>query len=112
LRCLSPRPATVTGVDHDAAMLARRRPLAGLPGEDIPGARQPEPHRGRPPEIDLGARFWAGRARAQLLFLMATYEPVAAVQLARHRRPGGLAVVDVWLPSADELSAYDARARE
>ena len=29
--------------------------------------------------------------------------------MARHLRPGGIAVVDVWLPSADELARYDGR---
>ena len=62
-------------------------------------------------EVELGARFGLAFLALNSLFLMATYErQVAAVQaLARHLRPGGLAVVDVWLPSADELSAYDAR---
>jgi SAM-dependent methyltransferase len=29
--------------------------------------------------------------------------------MARHLVPGGLAVVDVWLPSAEELARYDGR---
>ena len=62
-------------------------------------------------EVDLGARFGLAFLALNSLFLMGTYErQVAAVRaLARHLRPGGLALVDVWLPSADELSAYDAR---
>ncbi len=34
----------------------------------------------------------------------------AALQtLARHLAPGGLAVVDAWLPDADDLGRYDGR---
>jgi SAM-dependent methyltransferase len=103
----------VTGVDHDAAMLAR----AAARWQ----ARPTKPSRNGPGSLDLveadllgvelGARFGLAFLALNSLFLMATYErQVAAVQaLARHLRPGGLAVVDVWLPSADELSAYDAR---
>jgi hypothetical protein len=36
-------------------------------------------------------------------------QQAALESMARHLEPGGLAVVDVWLPSADELSRYDGR---
>jgi SAM-dependent methyltransferase len=103
----------VTGVDHDAAMLAR----AAARWQARP-ARTTRTGRGSLElveadllEVQLGARFGLALLALNSLFLMATYErQVAAVQaLARHLRPDGLAVVDVWLPSADELSAYDAR---
>jgi SAM-dependent methyltransferase len=103
----------VTGVDHDAAMLAR----AAARWQARP-ARTTRTRRGSLElveadllEVQLGARFGLAFLALNSLFLMATYErQVAAVQaLARHLRPDGLAVVDVWLPSADELSAYDAR---
>ncbi len=29
--------------------------------------------------------------------------------MARHLAPGGIAVVDVWVPSGDELARYDGR---
>ncbi len=102
----------VTGVDDDAAMLARAaarwaraRPTHGRSGGGL------ELVRADLLEVDLGARFGLAFLALNSLFLMGTYErQVAAVRaLARHLRPGGLALVDVWLPSADELSAYDAR---
>ncbi len=103
----------VTGVDDDAAMLARA--AARWDGERSPAPRSPagslELVRADLLTVDLGARFGLAFLALNSLFLMATYErQVAAVQaLARHLRPGGLALVDVWLPAADELSAYDAR---
>ncbi len=103
----------VTGVDDDAAMLARAaarwdgaRAAAGRSREGALELVQADLL-----EVDLGARFGLAFLALNSLFLMRTYErQVAAVRaLARHLRPGGLALVDVWLPSADELSAYDAR---
>ena len=103
----------VTGVDDDAAMLAR----AAARWEQARPTR-----RGRSSgslelveadllEVDLGARFGLAFLALNSLFLMATYERQVAAcgRSPAHLRPGGLAVVDVWLPSADELSAYDAR---
>ena len=45
------------------------------------------------------------------LALLATRERQAAALrvVARHLRPGGLAVVDVWLPDAADLGLYDGR---
>lgn len=103
----------VTGVDDDAAMLAR----AAARWDDAratahgPSTGALELVQADLLEVDLGARFGLAFLALNSLFLMATYErQVAAVRaLARHLRTGGLALVDVWLPSADELSAYDAR---
>ncbi|HEY7941952.1 MAG TPA: class I SAM-dependent methyltransferase [Candidatus Limnocylindrales bacterium] len=103
----------VTGVDDDAAMLAR----AAVRWEQARPTRHGRSRGGLELvqadllEVDLGARFGLAFLALNSLFLMGTYErQVAAVRaLARHLRPGGLALVDVWLPSADELSAYDAR---
>jgi len=103
----------VTGVDDDAAMLAR----AAARWESARGAGPGAPTgalglvEGDLLEVDLGARFGLAFLALNSLFLMRTYERQAAAvrALARHLRPGGLALVDVWLPSADELSAYDAR---
>jgi len=103
----------VTGVDDDAAMLDRA-------ADRWKQARAAAPRSSRGAlelvqadllEVDLEARFGLAFLALNSLFLMATYErQVGAVRaLARHLRPGGLAVVDAWLPSADELIAYDAR---
>ena len=103
----------VTGVDDDAAMLARAAARWERPGRRRHGRSRGglELVQADLLEVDLGARFGLAFLALNSLFLMGTYErQVAAVRaLARHLRPGGLALVDVWLPSADELSAYDAR---
>jgi hypothetical protein len=36
-------------------------------------------------------------------------QAAAVATLAAHLAPGGLAVVDAWLPDADDLSRYDGR---
>src|SRR5574340_1221285 len=59
----------------------------------------------------LGARFGLAFLALNSLFLLAAPEDqaIAVHRLAAHLVPGGLAVVDVWLPSPDELSACDGR---
>jgi len=104
----------VTGVDDDAAMLARaaaRWAGTRMKAHAAAGAGGLELVQADLLDVDLGSRFGLAFLALNSLFLMGTYErQVAAVRaLARHLRPGGLALVDVWLPSADELSAYDAR---
>ena len=100
----------VTGVDLDPAMLDRARARArGTAGEDrltlveadIVGLRLP----------DAGRFGLAFIALNSLLVL-----PTRAAQRAAARapwpttsRPGGLAVVDVWLPDADDLARFDGR---
>ena len=45
------------------------------------------------------------------IFLMGTRadQAAAVATLAAHLAPGGLAVVDAWLPDADDLARYDGR---
>ena len=65
-------------------------------------------------EADLGARFDLVILALNGLLLMGTAERQhrAIAAMARHLRPGhGRAVIDVSLPSADELAAYDGRVR-
>jgi SAM-dependent methyltransferase len=82
----------VTAVDLDPAMLERaraRRDAAGLDDDRL-----------RLVEADLlGLRLLGGRS--------AQREAVAT--LAAHLAPGGLAVVDVWLPDAEDLARFDGR---
>ena len=101
----------VTAVDVDSAMLARAGKAAAAAGPevsarlelvaaDLVGLRLPG-----------GARFHlAILALNSILLLDARDAQSAALEtMARHLQPGGLAVIDIWLPSADELARYDGR---
>lgn len=99
----------VTGVDLDPAMLARARDrLAGTPAEarstlveaDLTDVRLPDAGRYRLAFIALNS----------LLVLPTRAAQRAAIRaLADHLAPGGLAVVDVWLPDAEDLARFDGR---
>ena len=97
----------VTGVDLDPAMLERARARAhDTAGEDrltlveadIVGLRL----------ADAGSFGLAFIALNSLLVLPTRSSQRAALRaMADHLAPGGLAVVDVWLPDADDLGALD-----
>jgi len=99
----------VTAVDLDPAMLARARARAA--GEDV-AARidfvEADLLDLRLP--DAGA-FRLVVLALNSLFLLATRTAQArALQvMAEHLAPDGLAVVDVWLPTAGDLARYDGR---
>jgi len=100
----------VTGVDRDPAMLERARAAVERAGSgagrlvlveaDLVGLRLP----------DAGA-FRLGFIALNSFLLLATRDAQreALRTLARHLAPGGLAVVDVWLPDADDLARLDGR---
>jgi SAM-dependent methyltransferase len=100
----------VTAVDLDPAMLERarsRRDAAGLDDErlrlveaDLLGLELPDAGRYGLAFIALNSLMLLGSRSAQR-------EAVAT--LARHLAPGGLAVVDVWLPDAEDLARFDGR---
>ena len=101
----------VTLVDIDPAMLARAGQAAAAAGSEV-GARLERV------EADLvGLRLPGGRrfrlailALNSILLLDSRDAQQAALEaMAGHLEPGGLAVVDAWLPSADELARYDGR---
>jgi SAM-dependent methyltransferase len=99
----------VTGVDLDPAMLDRARTrVRGDAGEerltlveaDIVGLRLPD-------AVRFGLAFIALNS---LLVLPTRAAQRAALRaMADHLLPGGLAVVDVWLPDADDLARFDGR---
>jgi len=101
----------VTGVDLDAAMLERaeaRLRAAGRSVErrvhlieaDLRGLHLP----------DAGSYRLAFLGLNSLLVLGDRQGQTAAVRtLAEHLAPGGVAVVDVWLPDADDLARFDGR---
>jgi SAM-dependent methyltransferase len=101
----------VTGVDVDPAMLDRARARAGAAGGDTPdrltlveadivGLRLPS----------AGHFGLAFIALNSLLVLPTRAAQAAALRaLADHLAPGGLAVVDVWIPDAEDLGRFDGR---
>ncbi|HEY6057148.1 MAG TPA: class I SAM-dependent methyltransferase, partial [Candidatus Limnocylindrales bacterium] len=100
----------VTGVDLDPAMLDRARARADASPDvarrphwveaDLVGLRLP----------GAGTFGLAFIALNSLLVLPTRAAQRAALQtLADHLAPGGLAVVDVWIPDAEELGRFDGR---
>ena len=104
----------VTAVDIDPAMLARLRDrlaATAIGQPDLSG-------RLHPVQADLIGLKLAGDPQFGLailglnsiLLLDSREKQRAAIEtMARHLGPGGVAVVDVWLPAADELARYDGR---
>jgi ubiquinone/menaquinone biosynthesis C-methylase UbiE len=101
----------VTAVDIDPAMLARARDRAEV-------AAKATRDRIEFVEADLLALDLPAAGTFKLafialnsLFLLATRaaQRDAFTTMARHLAPGGLAVVDVWLPDADDLARFDGR---
>jgi SAM-dependent methyltransferase len=102
---------TVTAVDIDPAMLARARTAAErvdrntvrrlhLVEADLIGLNLPEAGRFQLAILGLNSLFLLGSRDAQR---------DAIRTLARHLGQGGLAVVDVWLPDAEDLGRFDGR---
>jgi SAM-dependent methyltransferase len=101
----------VTAVDFDPAMIERARAAAGRAGPEVEG-------RLKLVEADIlglalaeAGRYRLGFVALNSLFLLATREAQreAIATLVRHLAPGGLAVLDVWLPDADDLARFDGR---
>lgn len=100
----------VTAVDLDPAMLARARERAATTGlapgrltlieADLVGLHLPEAGQFQLAFIGLNSIMLLADRAAQRETLRT---------LARHLAPGGLAVVDVWLPDADDLTRFDGR---
>ncbi len=101
----------VTAVDDDPAMLARARAR-------IDGAHGTTARRVRLVTADVGdlqlpaaGTFRLAIVALNSLLLLPTRATQAAcwATLAEHLAPGGLAVVDAWLPDAADLARYDGR---
>ncbi len=101
----------VTGVDLDPAMLDRARTRARSAGSgaarrvtfveaDLVGLRLPG-----------GATFGLAFIALNSLLVLPTRaaQRAALRTLADHLRPGGLAVVDIWIPGAEDLARFDGR---
>jgi SAM-dependent methyltransferase len=99
----------VTGVDLDPAMLARARARVADAGPEA--AARLELVEGDARGLRLADRFRLAIVPLNSLLLFGDRaSQAAAVQtMADHLEPGGIAVVDVWLPDADDLARYDGR---
>jgi SAM-dependent methyltransferase len=101
----------VVGVDRDAAMLERAR-LAAAAADDEARSRL------ELVEVDIVGLRLPSAGSFGLVFLalnsllvLATREAQreALRTMAAHLAPEGVAVVDVWLPDADDLARFDGR---
>jgi SAM-dependent methyltransferase len=101
----------VTGLDLDEAMLERARRRATEAGDDV--AARLELVQGDMVEVRLpsAGTFRLGFIALNTLFVLATRDRqrAALATLAAHLAPGGVAVVDVWLPDTDDLARLDGR---
>lgn len=101
----------VTAVDLDPAMLERARAV-------LDGAGQQATDRVTLVETDLldlhlpaAGTFALAFIALNTIFLLATRDRQrqAFRTMAAHLAPGGVAVVDVWLPDTDDLARFDGR---
>jgi SAM-dependent methyltransferase len=101
----------VTVVDIDPAMLARADTLGCAAGPEVRARLDLVEADLIGLKLPAGATFHlAVLALNSILLLDSRDAQQAALEtMARHLVPGGLAIIDVWLPSADELSRYDGR---
>lgn len=101
----------VTLIDIDPAMLVRAEKAATNAGPEVRARMQFVETDLVGLRLDAGATFRLGiLGLNSILLLDSRDDQQAALEtLARHLVPGGLVVVDVWLPSADELARYDGR---
>ena len=101
----------VTGVDLDEAMLARARAAADAAGPEAAGRLTLVTGDARDVRLPEAGTFRLAFIPLNSLFLMGTRaDQAAAVEtLAAHLAPGGFAVVDCWLPDAEDLARYDGR---
>jgi SAM-dependent methyltransferase len=99
----------VTGVDNEPAMLARARRRAVIEGDAVVDRLTLQEADIR--DLRLGGSFKMAFIALNTLLLLPTREAQrdAVRTLADHLDPGGLAVVDVWQPDADDLARFDGR---
>ena len=101
----------VTGVDLDRAMLARARAAADGAGRATARRLRLVEADARTVRLEDAGTYRLAAIPLNSIFLMGTRgdQAAAVATMAAHLAPGGLAVLDVWLPDADDLSRYDGR---
>ena len=101
----------VTAVDLDPAMLERARQALDRAGRETAERLELVEADLVGLALDRAGSYRLGFLGLNSLFLLATRDAQreAIRILARHLAPDGLAVVDVWLPDADDLARFDGR---
>ena len=101
----------VTGVDLDPAMLTRARQAAAAAGRTTARRLRLVEGDARTVRLDGAGSFRLAFIPLNSIFLMGgrTDQAAAVATLASHLAPGGVAVVDAWLPDAEDLARYDGR---
>jgi SAM-dependent methyltransferase len=101
----------VTAVDIDPLMLERARRRADAAGVTIGGRIDFVEADMLGLDLPSGGSFRLAIIALNSLFLLATRaaQREAFATMARHLARGGLAVVDIWLPDADDLARFDGR---
>ena len=103
----------VVGVDRDPAMLARAARRWAERGAARPAARKGHLDlvEGDLFDLRLEERFALAILGLNSLFLFGdpSRQAEAVAIMARHLAPGGLAAIDVFVPSVEDLAQYDGR---
>jgi SAM-dependent methyltransferase len=101
----------VTGVDIDPAMLARARDRADAAGRAVSRRVRLEEGDARSIRLPDAGDYQLATIPLNSIFLMGTRldQAAAIATLAAHLGKGGLAMVDAWLPDAEDLARYDGR---
>jgi SAM-dependent methyltransferase len=100
---------TVVGVDNDAAMLERARARAGTRSLQLVEADLVDAPNVAAVEAAGPYRLAFIALNSVLLLASAERQRAAVAALAGLLAPGGLAVVDAWQPSPQDLVAFDGR---
>ena len=101
----------VTGVDLDPAMLTRARQAADAAGRTTARRLRLVEGDARTVRLAEAGSFHLAFIPLNSIFLMGgrADQAAAVATLAAHLAPGGVAVVDAWLPDAEDLARYDGR---